>query len=114
MTVVTRYLAREIVLGVLFVLFGFLALFAFFDLVGELDDLGKGAYRIQHALAFVALTLPSRVYELMPVASLIGSVYALARFASQSEFTAMRAAGMGRVRALKAIVLAGLGCAGSG
>ena len=111
MTVVTRYLAREIVLGVLFVLFGFLALFAFFDLVGELDDLGKGAYRIQHALAFVALTLPSRVYELMPVASLIGSVYALARFASQSEFTAMRAAGMGRVRALKAIVLAGLGCA---
>ena len=111
MTVVTRYLAREIVLGVLFVLFGFLALFAFFDLVGELDDLGKGAYRIQHALAFVALTLPSRVYELMPVASLIGSVYALARFASQSEFTAMRAAGRGRVRALKAIVLAGLGCA---
>lgn len=111
MTVVTRYLAREIVLGVGFVLLGFLALFAFFDLVGELDDLGKGGYRIQHALAFVALTLPSRVYELMPVSSLIGAVYALARFASQSEFTAMRAAGMGRVRALQAILIAGLGCA---
>ena len=42
MTLVGRYLAREISLGVLFVLFGFLGLFAFFDLVGELDDLGRG------------------------------------------------------------------------
>ena len=54
LTVVGRYLAREIALGVVFVLFGFLALFAFFDLVNELDDLGRGAYRIQHAIAYVA------------------------------------------------------------
>ena len=96
MTVVARYLAREIALGVLFVLFGFLALFAFFDLVNELDDLGRGAYRLQHAVAYVVLTLPSHVYELMPIAALIGAIYALAQFASHSEFTAMRAAGMGR------------------
>jgi lipopolysaccharide export system permease protein len=108
MKVVSRYLSREIALGVLFVLAGFLSLFAFFDLVKELDDLGKGVYRIQHALAFVALSLPSRIYELMPVSALIGTVYALARFAALSEFTAMRAAGMGRVSALQSILLTGL------
>ena len=107
MSVVGRYLAREIALGTGFVLFGFLALFAFFDLVNELDDLGRGAYRLQHAIAYVVLTLPSRVYELMPVAALIGAIYALAQFASNSEFTAMRAAGMGRTRALRAVLAAG-------
>jgi lipopolysaccharide export system permease protein len=107
MTVIGRYLSREIALGVLFVLFGFLGLFAFFDLVNELDDLGRGAYRIQHAIAFVALTLPSHVYELMPIAALIGAIYALAQFASHSEFTAMRAAGMGRALALRGVLIVG-------
>lgn len=109
MSLVSRYLATEIVKGVVFVLLGFLALFAFFDLVNELDDVGRAAYRIPQALAYVALTLPSRVYELMPIAALIGAIYALAQFASHSEFTAMRAAGMGRWRALKAILLAAVG-----
>jgi lipopolysaccharide export system permease protein len=107
MTVVTRYLAREIALGVVFVLFGFLGLFAFFDLVNELDDLGRGGYRIQHAVAYVVLTLPSHMYELMPIAALIGAIYALAQFASHSEFTAMRAAGMGRKLALRGVMLVG-------
>ena len=95
MTVVTRYLAREITAGVFLMLAAFLGLFAFFDVVNEFDDLGEGGYRIQHALAYVGLNLPGRIYELMPIAALIGAVYALARFAAQSEFTAMRAAGMG-------------------
>ena len=107
MTVIGQYLSREIALGVLFVLFGFLGLFAFFDLVNELDDLGRGAYRIQHAIAFVALTLPSHVYELMPIAALIGAIYALAQFASHSEFTAMRAAGMGRTLAMRGVLIVG-------
>jgi lipopolysaccharide export system permease protein len=110
-SVVGRYLAREIALGVVFVLFGFLALFAFFDLVNELDDLGRGGYRIQHAIAYVALTLPSRVYELMPIAALIGAIYALAQFASHSEFTALRAAGMGRTLALRNVVAVATGFA---
>jgi lipopolysaccharide export system permease protein len=107
MTVIGRYLAREIALGVVFVLVGFLGLFAFFDLVNELDDLGRGGYRIQHAIAYVALTLPVHVYELMPIAALIGAIYALAQFASHSEFTAMRAAGMGRTLALRGVVTVG-------
>jgi lipopolysaccharide export system permease protein len=108
MNIVGRYLARQIAAGITFVLFGFLALFAFFDLINELDDLGRGGYRLRHALAFVALSIPTHVYELMPVAALIGAIYALAQFASNSEFTAMRAAGMGRLMALRAVVVVGL------
>jgi len=62
------YLAREIYGATLFVFAAFLGLFAFFDLINELTDLGRGQYRLQHALAFVALSIPSHVYELFPVA----------------------------------------------
>lgn len=107
MSTISRYLAREIVSSVLFVLVGFVALFAFFDLVNELEDIGRGGYKLQHALGYVALGLPSRIYEVMPIAALIGSIFALSQFAAHSEFTAMRAAGLGRRRALGAIVAVG-------
>lgn len=108
MILLGRYLRRSIFASVAFVLLGFLALFSFFDLINQLEDVGRGGYGLQHALAVVALDLPSHVYELMPIAALIGTIYALAQFASHSEFTAMRAAGLGRRRALATIAGVGL------
>lgn len=99
MKVLQRYFAIEILRSVLFVLIAFLALFAFFDLITELQSIGKGAYQLQHAFLYVLLGLPSYTYELMPIAALIGTIYALAQFASRSEFTIMRAAGMSTVMA---------------
>ena len=108
MSTIGRYLGREILSAVLFVLAGFLALFAFFDLINELEDVGRGGYKLRHALAFVVLGLPSRIYELMPIAALIGAIFALSQFAAHSEFTAMRASGLGRRRALAAVAMVGV------
>ena len=108
MRVLGRYMRREITGAVLFVLIGFLALFAFFDFINEIDDVGRGGYKIQHAITYVLLTMPSHAYELMPIAALIGTIYALSQFASHSEFTAMRAAGLGRRNALSQIMRIGL------
>lgn len=107
MSVIGRYVAREVGAAVSFVLVGFLALFAFFDFINELDDIGRGGYRLQHAVISVLLGLPSRIYELMPIAALIGTIYAMAQFAQHSEFTAMRAAGLSRRRALQSIIVIG-------
>lgn len=104
MRLIGGYLIREISIGILAVLFGFLALFAFFDLINELEDIGRAGYRLQHAVLYVLLSLPGHVYELMPVAALIGCIYALSQFAGNSEFTAMRAAGMSRFMALRSII----------
>ena len=104
MRLIGGYLIREISLGILAVLFGFLALFAFFDLINELEDIGQAGYRLHHAVLYVLLSLPGHVYELMPVAALIGCIYALSQFAGNSEFTAMRAAGMSRYHALRSII----------
>lgn len=99
MKVLERYVSKEIVGAVLFALVAFLALFAFFDLIGELPEVGRGGYRLQHAFLYVALGLAGYVYDLMPIAALIGTIYALAQLAARSEFTIMRASGMSTVEA---------------
>jgi lipopolysaccharide export system permease protein len=83
-------------------------LFAFFDLINELEDIGRAGYKLHHAVLYVMLSLPGHVYELMPVAALIGCIYALSQFAGNSEFTAMRAAGMSRYMALRSIIGVGV------
>src|SRR3954466_840696 len=89
-----RYFTREILGASLLVLVGLLALFGFFDLIRELDDLGKGTYRLSLMLAYVALSLPSHAYVLLPAAGLMGTLFALARMSEQSEITVMRSAGL--------------------
>lgn len=94
MKVYERHLAREIYGDTLLVLAAFLALFAFFDLIHELESVGKGGYEFRHALGFVALTLPGRAYEILPIAVLIGTLYALTLLARHSEITVLRASGL--------------------
>jgi len=112
MQTIRRLLHREIWISVAFVALAFLTLFAFFDLVEELGDIGKGAlsnpYRFIHATAFTLLLAPSRLYELMPIAVLIGSIFVMARLAQSSEFTILRTSGMGPWRALKTLLWMGL------
>ena len=108
MDTLRTYMAREIYGAALFVFAAFLSLFAFFDLINELTDLGKGGYRLQHALAFVALTVPSHVYELFPVVVLIGTLYALSRLAANSEYTVMRSSGLAPWRAVSTLFRIGI------
>ena len=44
--------------------------------------------------------MPGHLYELLPIAVLIGTIYALARLAQSSEFTILRTGGLGPGRAL--------------
>lgn len=94
MTILQRYFAVSIAQAVAFVLAAFLALVAFNDLTAELAEVGKDGYMLQHALLYVALQVPRHVFEVMPVAALIGTIYTMANFASTSEYTIMRASGM--------------------
>jgi lipopolysaccharide export system permease protein len=102
-----RYLWVEIATATGFVLFALLSLFTFFDLVAQLDEIGRRGFQLRHALSYVAFTLPSRMYELMPIAALIGTIYALSKLAANSEFTIMRVSGMSTRRLM--LSLGGIG-----
>jgi lipopolysaccharide export system permease protein len=109
MRVLQKYLAFEILQAVLFVLIAFLALFAFIDLTAEVQQIGRGSYQLQHALLFVLLGVPGRIYELVPVAALIGTIYALAMLAARSEFTIMRVSGLSTRLAVWMLFKIGMG-----
>lgn len=102
------YLRREIMGATLLVLGAFLCLFAFFDFLAELEELGKGGYQLKHALIFVLLSIPSRAYEVMPIAVLIGTLYALTQFARNSELTVLRAAGVSTRQLLMMLLRIGM------
>ena len=115
MKTVRRLIYQEVLTAIVLVAAGFLALFFFFDLVDQLQDIGKslgiaGAsepYQLRHALLFVALLIPSHLYELLPISVLIGTIFVMARFAQSSEYTILRTSGLGPWRALRLLLTIG-------
>lgn len=108
MKTLRRYIVREIVLATAMVLGALLMLFAFFDLVNEIKDLGRGTYQLRQMLRHVLLLLPGHIYEIFPIAALIGTMFALAQLVASSEYTVMRTAGLSVTRMLGAILSAGV------
>ncbi|HRI17177.1 MAG TPA: LPS export ABC transporter permease LptG [Burkholderiaceae bacterium] len=109
MKTVRRMLYGAIAKAVAFVALAFLSLFFFFDFVSEIARADDKGYTVLHAALRCLLLQPGHLYELAPIAVLIGSIYALASLAHSSEFTILRTGGLGPGRALA--TLTGLGAA---
>jgi lipopolysaccharide export system permease protein len=98
MRTLRRYLATEIVVATALVISALVLLFAFFDLVEQVKDLGRGAYTLRRILLYVLLSMPDHIYALLPVAALIGTLFALAQLVAGSEYTVMRTSGVSTAR----------------
>jgi lipopolysaccharide export system permease protein len=94
MKIIRRYLAAEITASTALVFGALLMLLALFDLIHELGELGKGGYRLLHIFAYVLLSVPGHIYELFPIAALIGTLFAIAQLVANSEYTVMRVSGV--------------------
>ena len=112
MRTLRKLLYVEVLAAVALVIFAFSALFLFFDLSDELNAIQSDktlGYTVSKALIYVALMIPSHLYELMPIAVLIGTIFVMARLAQSSEFTILRTSGLGPWQALRALMVLGLG-----
>lgn len=115
MNTVRRLIYGEVLAAIGLVAAGFLALFFFFDLIDELQYIGRNnglpsvddVYEIRHALLYVALLIPNHLYELLPISVLIGTIFVMARFAQSSEYTILRTSGLGPWRALRLLLALG-------
>lgn len=92
--ILTRYLLKEITISVLLVMTALIAMFSFFDLIQELEDLGRGNYGLGSVLLFVLMSAPGHIYEIMPVAVLVGCMYSIGQFARHSELIILRVSGI--------------------
>ena len=112
MRTIRHLIYSEVLRAVGFVAVAFLLLFFFFDLVDQLGDVsehGARGYTLGYALLYVALQMPSHLYELLPIAVLIGTIYVMARLAESSEYTILRTSGLGPLRALGTLLALGVG-----
>ena len=94
MKILNRYLIKEASYSILLIIAALLAMFAFFDLLQELESVGKGTYGIGKIILFVLLSAPGHIYEIVPVAVLIGTIYSLGQLSRNSELIIMRVSGM--------------------
>ena len=89
----SRYIAFSVLGAIALVLFVIVTI----DAIGAIND-GRGDigkdYTFGEVIIYVILTLPSRIYEYIPMASLIGCLIGLGMLANNSELVVMRAAGL--------------------
>ena len=108
MSTLSRYLAKEVLAGTGIVLMALLMLYAFFDVIFQLQDLGKGSYRLPQIFLYVLISLPGHVYDLFPIAALIGTIFALTQLSTHSELTVMRASGYSLGAMMLALIAVGV------
>jgi lipopolysaccharide export system permease protein len=108
MRTVRRMLYRDVASSVTFVALAFLSLTFFIDFVDELQKIGRPGYNLWVAIGLSLMELPGNLYELLPIAVLIGTIYSMARLAQSSEFTILRTGGLSPLRALRLLALLAL------
>jgi lipopolysaccharide export system permease protein len=109
MRTLRRYIATEIMVATALVTAALLMLFAFFDLIDQIKDLGRGVYNMRRILVHVLLSVPDHAYGLFPVAALIGTLFALAQLVAGSEYTVMRTSGVSTARFAATLATIGIG-----
>ena len=104
MKLLDLYIGRMFLTCFLLVLLILAAFFSLIELLSQLDDVGKGAYRLGDALSFVLFSLPKCLHDLMPVSALLGGTIALGLLADHGELIAMQAAGLSVPRICTAVL----------
>lgn len=95
-----RYLAREIYRSTAVVLLALMGLFMFFTLVDELDSV-SAKFPLTALFYLQALSIPTRLYDLLPIGLLIGAILALAGLAQRNELVILRVSGVSGMGLLK-------------
>lgn len=102
-----RYIHKQVFLSVVFVTIAFLALFFFFDAIDAVPG-GGGGLGTGGALLYVTMLVPGHLYELLPIAVLIGTIFVMSNLAQSSEFTILRTSGLSPTRALRILLMIGI------
>ncbi|HYW77603.1 MAG TPA: LPS export ABC transporter permease LptG [Gammaproteobacteria bacterium] len=105
---IDRYLTRSVLTGVAVALLALVGIAFLLTMLSQLKNIGTGHFTTATAFTYAALTMPQTAYDMLPVATLIGGVFALGALASNQELMMMRASGASLWRLARALSWAGL------
>ena len=107
MKILEKYIIKQIlfsiftVLGVLIIVVGLL------DLVDEMKKVDD-SYSASLAFLYVILNTPQNIYEILPIATLMGSLIGLSKLSSTSELNAAKSSGLSFLKIIVITLKAGL------
>lgn len=107
MKILDRYLGAIILQYTMVVMMVLLGLFTFVTFLDQLGSIGKGNYDLFQAIMYVILVIPRTIYELFPMAALLGTIIGLSMLANDSELIVMRASGVSMVQITSAALKMG-------
>lgn len=94
-----RYISRYILMSTVLVMLVIISLDTLFGFLGAFKYAARyESYTYAQAMLHVALGIPGKIIEMLPAGTMIGSLLGLGMLSSNSELTAMRAAGISRGR----------------
>jgi lipopolysaccharide export system permease protein len=108
MRIIDRYIGKILLRHIVVTIVVLLGLFTFVSFIEELSDLDRGRYGILQVIQYVILTIPKILYEVFPMAALIGSILGLSTLARDSELIVMRAAGISILRIVYSVLKVGV------
>jgi len=103
-----RYIAAAMLKATAMTLLVLVILLVFFGLIDEMDEVGRGDYSLPDAFLVAMLSAPRYVFEVFPVAALVGSLIGLGAMATHGELIAMRSAGFSLRQILVAVMKTGV------
>lgn len=107
MKILDRYLGSIILQYTVLVMMVLLGLFTFVAFLDQLSSIGKGSYGLIDAIAYIILIIPRTIYDLFPMAALLGTIIGLSLLASDSELIVMRASGVSMLQITSAALKMG-------
>jgi lipopolysaccharide export system permease protein len=106
--IIDRYIAAAVATGTLIALLIVVGLDIFFNVIAQIDNVGRENYTLMTLVQFVVLITPQSMYELFPMAALLGSLMGMGGLSANSELVAMRASGLSIWRIIRSVLQVGV------
>lgn len=107
MSILTKYLVKSILKSTFLVLALLLSITALYEFISQLGNL-EGEYGVLQAFLFALLRLPQLSFEMLPIATLIGSLLCLGLLSTSSELIVMQTAGVSTRKISRMVGLSGV------
>ena len=108
MTLITKYLVSDLLRKIFIITFGFTVLFSFFSFIAELENLNTYEINLEKIFYSQILNAPSIIYDVVPIATLVGSLWCFASLAANSEFVVFFGSGFSTNHFIKVIFTGGI------
>ncbi|MCG6965620.1 MAG: LPS export ABC transporter permease LptG [Chromatiaceae bacterium] len=108
LTLLERYIGSTMLKATGMALVVLVVLLVFFGLMDEAEDVGRGDYSLFDAFLVTVSSAPRYVFEVFPVAALIGSLLGLGAMGMHGELIAMRGAGFSLRQIVMAVLKTGV------